>query len=202
MTTNQTIDGVPHKTEWCEALLKLEVVREALTSSDSAERLKNMDAGKVLREGIAILKELRALLYAKPETVAGHHSACRAVDDYKPGECSHSCKPAAQPQGEPVVCVELVENKTHGGMHIVKWDNLGKLKEGIHKLYAEQPATVACPHNRGDQQWPKPEVIGKPWHKRVEDGEVDNSAATKRTCKDYGHAGPKCGADDCWLRNE
>ena len=24
----------------------------------------------------------------------------------------------------------------------------------------------------------------------------------KYKCKDYGHAGPKCGADDCWLRNE
>ena len=46
-------------------------------------------------------------------------------------------------QGVPVVCVELVENKIHGGMHIVKWDNLGKLKEGIHKLYAEQPEPAA-----------------------------------------------------------
>ncbi|MBO6278742.1 MAG: hypothetical protein J6N20_15200 [Pseudomonas sp.] len=52
-------------------------------------------------------------------------------------------KPVAQNQVVPVVCVELVENKIHGGMHIVKWDNLGKLKEGIHKLYAEQPAPVA-----------------------------------------------------------
>ena len=24
----------------------------------------------------------------------------------------------------------------------------------------------------------------------------------KPKSKDYGHAGPKCGADDCWLRNE
>jgi hypothetical protein len=24
----------------------------------------------------------------------------------------------------------------------------------------------------------------------------------KHKCQDYGHAGPKCGADDCWLRNE
>lgn len=47
-------------------------------------------------------RELRALLDAKPETVAGHHPACRAVDDYKPGDCSHGCKPPAQPQGEPV----------------------------------------------------------------------------------------------------
>lgn len=49
-------------------------------------------------------RDLRALLVAKPETVAGHHPACRAVDDYKPGDCSHNCKPAAQPKGEPVAC--------------------------------------------------------------------------------------------------
>lgn len=52
-------------------------------------------------------------------------------------------KPASEPWGVPVVCVELVENKIHGGMHIVKWDNLGKLKQGIHKLYAEQPEPAA-----------------------------------------------------------
>ena len=52
-------------------------------------------------------------------------------------------KPASEPRGVPVVCVELVENKIHGGMHIVKWDNLGKLKQGIHKLYAEQPEPAA-----------------------------------------------------------
>ncbi len=46
--------------EWSEALLQLEVVREAHTSRDSAERLKNMDAGKALREAIGKLKALRA----------------------------------------------------------------------------------------------------------------------------------------------
>lgn len=50
---------------------------------------------------------------------------------------------AAQPQGVPVVLMELVENKIYGGMHIAKWDNPGGLKEGSHKLYAEQPAPVA-----------------------------------------------------------
>lgn len=46
--------------EWSEVLLQLEVVREAHTSRDSAERLKNMDAGKALREAIDKLKALRA----------------------------------------------------------------------------------------------------------------------------------------------
>lgn len=46
--------------EWADALLQLEVVREAHCSRDSTERLKNMDAGKVLREAIDKLKALRA----------------------------------------------------------------------------------------------------------------------------------------------
>lgn len=46
--------------DWSDVLLELEVVREAHTTRDSAERLKNMDAGKVLREAIDKLKALRA----------------------------------------------------------------------------------------------------------------------------------------------
>lgn len=46
--------------EWPDALIKLEVVREALTSSNSSERLKNMDAGKTLREAIGILRALQS----------------------------------------------------------------------------------------------------------------------------------------------
>lgn len=45
--------------EWAEVLLPLEIVREALTSSDSAERLANMDAGNTLRRTIASLKSIR-----------------------------------------------------------------------------------------------------------------------------------------------
>ena len=78
MTTNQTIDGVP---------------RELLES-----------AWEISVDTWSRAEELRALLDAKPETVAGHHPACRAVDDYKPGECSHDCKPANQPQPDPVLC--------------------------------------------------------------------------------------------------
>lgn len=50
------VETVP---EWSDVLLQLEVVREAHTSRDSAERLKNMDAGKALREAIDKLKALR-----------------------------------------------------------------------------------------------------------------------------------------------
>jgi hypothetical protein len=46
--------------EWSEVLLQLEVVREAHTSRDSADRLKNLDAGNVLREAVDKLKALRA----------------------------------------------------------------------------------------------------------------------------------------------
>ncbi|WP_448675826.1 hypothetical protein MOQ67_05145 [Pseudomonas sp. LY-1] len=59
-------------------------------------------------------RDLRALLVAKPETVAGHHPACRAVDDYKPGDCSHSCKPASQPQGEPVTIEAVAVTRDNG----------------------------------------------------------------------------------------
>lgn len=92
---SKTIDGVPREPKWCEALLKLEVVREALTSSDSAERLKNMDAGKVLREGIAILKELRALLDARDEDA---YHACSTHGDTVEGVCG-ACE-SLQPKGD------------------------------------------------------------------------------------------------------
>ena len=45
--------------DWANALLKLEVVKEALTGRNSTERLKNMDAGLLLCEGISILHSLR-----------------------------------------------------------------------------------------------------------------------------------------------
>lgn len=44
---------------WAEALLKLDVVKEALTSRDSNARLSNMDAGQLLSDGIGILRVLR-----------------------------------------------------------------------------------------------------------------------------------------------
>lgn len=80
MTTNQTIDGVPRE-------LLESFARDAAYSPNAIMRLR--------------AEQARALLDAKPETVAGHHPACRAVDDYKPGACSHDCNPAAQHQGEP-----------------------------------------------------------------------------------------------------
>lgn len=52
------------------------------------------------------------------------------------------CEPLDEPP-EPVVILDLVENKVYGNLHIRKWDNIGDLAEGVHKLYAEQPAPVA-----------------------------------------------------------
>ena len=46
--------------DWASALLDVAVLREALTSSDSSERLKNMDAGEVMRRAFGKLKEIRA----------------------------------------------------------------------------------------------------------------------------------------------
>lgn len=53
-----------HKLEaldrWASALLDLAVLQEALTSRDSDERLKNMNAGEVMRRAFGKLKEIRA----------------------------------------------------------------------------------------------------------------------------------------------
>lgn len=58
---NWAIDSqAPPAPEWSEVLLQLKAVREALTSSDSAEHLANMDAGKALGQAIDMLKALRA----------------------------------------------------------------------------------------------------------------------------------------------
>lgn len=145
MTTNQTIDGVPR----------------ALLQSLYTDTVQQWGVG-----GNAA-SQLRALLGANPvENIAGHHPACRAVDDYKPGECSHSCKPAAQPQGEPVAWMQ----PNQGGMCISNEVKQHSIKLGgapasavagySIPLYAEQPAPVAVvlPERRdfspqSDSEW-------------------------------------------------
>lgn len=52
---------------WNVALLQVAVVLEALRSEDSAARLANMNAGKVLGEAYAKLKDLRASRRAQTE---------------------------------------------------------------------------------------------------------------------------------------
>ncbi|MGB3128027.1 MAG: hypothetical protein WBB95_29790 [Pseudomonas sp.] len=104
-------------------------------------------------------RELRGLLVAKPETVAGHHPACRAVDDYKPGECSHSCKPAAKLQGEPAALHPdaIIEGvMTSAGISHAIYASTVSLKHGEQvKLYAEQPApvSVVLPERRTQDGW-------------------------------------------------
>lgn len=152
MTTNQTIDGVPREPKWSEALLKLEVVREALTSRDSAERLKNMDAGKVLREGISILKELRALLDAD--------ECCHEFVPFQANctKCGIPYKPATQSHGEPVApfgyWLAPKNQPALGRFHrvtpddaIIDSDSVVSYFD-ITPLYAEQPAPVAATDTR------------------------------------------------------
>lgn len=55
----ESVNQYSGSTEWSEVFHQLEVVCEAHTSRDSAERLKNMDAGKLIREAIDKLKALR-----------------------------------------------------------------------------------------------------------------------------------------------
>ncbi|MBW1249880.1 hypothetical protein I7860_24705 [Pseudomonas tolaasii] len=117
------------------------------------------DAGLVRFHTDSHVAELRALLDAPAETLTGHHPACRAVDDYKPGECSHSCKPAAKPQGEPVAWQvrAICSDGARLGWRDVSKDrfeeatssaNLSESAGGhvdweCRQLYAEQPAPVA-----------------------------------------------------------
>ncbi|HBP5143732.1 hypothetical protein [Pseudomonas aeruginosa] len=46
--------------DWLSALLDVAVLQEALTSRDSDERMKNMDAGEVIRRAFGKLTEIRA----------------------------------------------------------------------------------------------------------------------------------------------
>jgi len=101
------------------------------------------------------------------ETVAGHHSACRAVDDYKPDDCSHGCKPATQPQGEPVEYQSRTRplwRAEDGERAWFPWEKcsaesfanyqknpfINEWQYEVRALYAEQPArvTVALPDRK------------------------------------------------------
>jgi len=120
MTTNQTIDGVPR-----------ELLERAISAVMQAR-------GK----GSPTERDLRALLDA-PACSACNDTGRMHEPGCEPGSCT-ACleKTAAQPQDVPVLSIELVENKTYGGMHIRKWENTGALTEGVHFLYsrpAEQP---------------------------------------------------------------
>lgn len=105
MTTNQTIDGVM-------------VLRAAVTLVRSNEApVKD-----------AAIRELRALLDAKPAEVTGD-DVLRWMDEHA----------AAQAQGSPLG--EIVEFGT--GLKEVSWRE-GKMPALGTKLYAEQPAPVAA----------------------------------------------------------
>lgn len=137
MTTNQTIDGVPRAD--IDAACKADSSRGATVSE--------------LVTGWAAMERLRALLDAPayPNRLChidytAHPYICGCLKGDEEAQRRYDekfGKPAAQPQGEPAVLIELVENKIYGGMHIAKWDNTGGLKEGVHRLYAEKPAPVA-----------------------------------------------------------
>jgi hypothetical protein len=126
MTTTQTIDGVP---------------RELL------ERLRDSNISIAGPDFWSAWKELRALLDAP---------ACKRcngsgwIDNLRPVgtqamDCP-DCKPAAQPQGEPVARVEIGADR-NAALTITDENWLRSLKDrGAHQLvqlYAEQPAPVA-----------------------------------------------------------
>ena len=65
--------------DWRGALLQIAVVMEALKSTDSAARLANMDAGKVLDEAYAQLKRIRATRPAQTEPTPWQEATGRAA---------------------------------------------------------------------------------------------------------------------------
>lgn len=68
---------------------KIEVSRELLSHATALLSSVHSD----------VAHQLTALLAAPViETVNGHHPSCQAVDDYRPGECSHGCAPVVERQ--------------------------------------------------------------------------------------------------------
>jgi hypothetical protein len=140
---------------------KIDALQQRLTAADE----RNDEAIDLLRRARAVIagggwtdlegdiaKFLNNKSALKPaETVAGHHPACRAVDDYKPGECSHGCKPATQPQGEPVAVklpardesLGTAENDMYANGWRHGWNAYEHAMRQLGPLYAEQPAPVA-----------------------------------------------------------
>lgn len=115
MTNNPTIDGVSRDDERHASVKALHDVMQSVPSASLyslAEAV--LDAGYApavepiseLREHCKQCAEVvktwpewkQNCLGAAPavEAVAGHHPSCRAVDDYKPGDCSHGCAPMVE----------------------------------------------------------------------------------------------------------
>lgn len=146
--TNQTIDGVPreHLAAW-------------------AERLERADSG--FPGSVPFLKELRALLDAPGcKTCKGtrivsdgamYCSSGGIPFESGPIECVKDCpdcKPAAQPQGEPVADLIRLDRSYRNGLMAgfqfgITGDEKGyaaciqRYNEGIQAAKAEQPAPVA-----------------------------------------------------------
>lgn len=113
------------------------LARLGLIRPTGFSRYEITDAGNAVIEGLRVAPSLESL----------NKCGVQVVDC---PECSHQwdhffeCgNRPARPQGGPVASIELVENKIYGGMHIVKWDNLGALTEGVHFLYSLPTSQVA-----------------------------------------------------------
>lgn len=119
MTTNQTIDGVPRKA--------LADFIEYSVPGPYDQREK-WEADKA---------ELRALLDAPACKMCGDSGWVPEPFSIRENvlECPE-CKPAAQPQGEPVACV-IAFREGAKEPEILSWN---QLSVGEHRLYAEQLA--------------------------------------------------------------
>lgn len=139
MTTNQTIDGVH---------------RDTLDRALNGCGLEKTEA----------LKELRALLdaHTNPYGFCHSHTQQDTGSAYCP-DCGDAWKKwyAAQPQGEPVAWEDSLLNEMSRRFGLKKYDNehlvIDDTQVGVEfaiewfkKLYAEQPAPVACLQHRGE----------------------------------------------------
>ena len=130
MTTNQPIDGVPR-----ELLIPIEITahhtEDLLRFFDTCEDDQGYDVPKPRMKSLARVGLIRSTGFSRYEITDLGYSAVEIL-----------CKPAAQPQGEPVAW----RVTGRGGLTVTpeypKWA-VGERGLTTTPLYAEQPATVA-----------------------------------------------------------
>jgi hypothetical protein len=150
----EPVPAQDERENWSVALLQVAVVLEALRSSDSATRLANMDAGKVLGEAYAKLQRIRASRHAQAEqqaTVKAEQVQCDECGDHE-DDCSKApYLPAAVSAVEEVevvahIAIDDPTPEEHGD-----WDiepDTAKLNELARRGGGRIPLMIVAQHNR------------------------------------------------------
>ncbi|HHX5603350.1 TPA: hypothetical protein ACVFG7_006051 [Pseudomonas aeruginosa] len=144
--------------DWSSALLDVAVLQEALTSRDSDERMKNMDAGEVIRRAFGKLKEIRAQheritaqLHDALDESDGDRWKLRSERDAANArlhEVATACATAEQERDAALARVAELEKQKEFGHVIVsmkggykcfefdEYSHAHSFPEGEHQLYA------------------------------------------------------------------